>query len=124
MHGPLERRRFHLPALGRPPDVFAAIAPSPPRAPVRRRTQALPDAASRGREDPLVKFEVQMRAVNRSRRSTAARSKGKDWTKGCTLYPSSKDAPGRDFVHPGTHQLSRRCPALIVKFFKEHARKP
>jgi len=28
------------------------------------------------------------------------------------------------YVHPGTHLYPSAAPALIVKFFKEHVRKP
>jgi hypothetical protein len=28
------------------------------------------------------------------------------------------------FIHPGTHQYPSEGPALIVKFFNEHVRKP
>ena len=48
---------------------------------------------------------------------------GKEWDKGCTLYPSSKDAPLVTFIHPGGHKYSDEAPALVVKFFKEQVRK-
>jgi len=107
------------------PDVFAAIAPSAAAgARPQKDTKPCPTLHLAGEKDPLVKFEVQMRAVNAIKAFNGCEEQGKDWDKGCTLYPSSKDAPVVTFIHPGTHQYPADGPALIVKFFKEHARKP
>jgi len=107
------------------PDVFAAIAPSAAAgARPQKDTKPCPTLHLAGEKDPLVKFEVQMRAVNAIKAFNGCEEQGKDWDKGCTLYPSSKDAPVVTFIHPGTHQYPAEGPALIVKFFKEHARKP
>ena len=48
---------------------------------------------------------------------------GQPWegTTGCTLYPSKIGAPVVTFIHPGTHTYASEAPALIVKFFKQHA---
>ena len=48
---------------------------------------------------------------------------GKKWAKDCTLYPSPKGTPVVTFIHPGTHKYPKAAPKLIVRFFKQHARK-
>jgi len=107
------------------PDVFAAIAPSAAAgARPQKDTTPCPTLHLAGEKDPLVKFEWQMRAVAALRAFNGCDEQGKDWDMGCTLYPSSKDAPVVTFIHPGTHQYPAEGPALIVKFFKEHVRKP
>ena len=73
---------------------------------------------------PLVKFELQQRAVAQVRAFNGCEEQGKEWDKGCTIYASPKDAPVVTFIHPGTHAYPAEAPALIVKFFKENARKP
>lgn len=105
------------------PGLFAAIAPSAAAgARPQKDTQPCPTLHLAGEKDPLVKFEVQMRVVAAIRSFNGCEEQGKDWDKGCLLYPSSKDAPVVTFIHPGTHQYPAEGPALIVKFFKEHAR--
>jgi polyhydroxybutyrate depolymerase len=106
------------------PDVFAAIAPSAAAgARPQKETKPCPTLHLAGEKDPLVKFEMQMRAVAVIRAFNGCEDQGKEWDKGCTLYPSSKDAPVVTFIHPGTHTYPSEGPALIVKFFKEHVRK-
>jgi polyhydroxybutyrate depolymerase len=107
------------------PDVFAAIAPSA-AAGARNLKDAKPCPVLHvaGEKDPLVKFEIQQRAIAAVRSLNGCEEQGKEWDKGCTLYASSKDAPVVTFIHPGTHAYPREAPPLIVKFFKEHARTP
>lgn len=106
------------------PDVFAAIAPSAcAGARPQKDTKPLPMMHLAGEKDPLVKFEGQMRAVALLKAYNGCEEQGQEWDKGCTLYPSSKDAPFVLFVHPGGHQVPAEGPALIVKFLKSQARK-
>lgn len=107
------------------PDVFAAIAPSA-AAGARNLKDAKPCPVLHvaGEKDPLVKFEIQQRAIAAVRAINGCEDQGKEWDQGCTLYPSSKDAPVVTFIHPGTHVYPKEAPPLIVKFFKEHARTP
>lgn len=107
------------------PDVFAAIAPSA-AAGARNLKDAKPCPLLHvaGEKDPLVKFEWQQRVIAAVRAQNGCEDQGKDWDKGCTIYPSSKDAPVVTFIHPGDHKYPKEAPPLIVKFFKEHARKP
>ena len=106
------------------PGVFAAIAPS--AAPAPRNTKdatPCPIFHVAGEKDQLVKFEWQQRSWTAVRAVNGCEDQGKEWDKGCTLYPSSKDAPLVTFIHGGDHKYPAEAPALIAKFFKEHARK-
>jgi polyhydroxybutyrate depolymerase len=106
------------------PDVFAAIAPSAcAGARPQKDTKPCPMLHLAGEKDPLVKFEGQMRAVALLRTYNGCEEQGQEWDKGCTLYPSSKDAPVVVFVHPGGHQYPAEGPALILKFFKSQVKK-
>jgi len=106
------------------PQVFAAIAPSAAAgARPQKDTQPCPTLHLAGEKDPLVRFDLQMRAVEVIRAFNGCDEQGKEWEKGCLLYPSSKGAPVITYIHPGTHQYPAEGPALIVKFFKEFARK-
>ena len=49
--------------------------------------------------------------------------KGKEWAKGCTLYPSKDGAPVVAFIHGGDHKYPTEGPELIVKFFKDQVKK-
>lgn len=107
------------------PDVFAAIAPSAcAGARPQKDTKPVPTMHLAGEKDPLVRFEGQMRAVSALKAYNGCEEQGREWDKGCTLYPSSKDAPFVVFIHPGGHQYPAEGPALIVKFFKSQAKKP
>jgi polyhydroxybutyrate depolymerase len=110
---------------GSRPDVFAALAPSA-AAGARNLKDAKPCPLLHvaGEKDPLVKFEWQERAIASVRALNGCEEKGREWDQGCMLYPSSKEAPVVTFIHPGDHKYPKEAPSLIVKFFKEHARKP
>ena len=103
-------------------DKFAAFAPS---AAARRAIGGLkpkPMIHIAGENDPLVKFEWQKLTMEAVRKSNQC-GEGTSWegTTGCTLYPSKIGADVVTFIHPGTHGYATEAPALIVKFFKQHA---
>lgn len=105
-------------------DLFAAIAPSAAPAPRNLKdVHPCPVFHAAGEKDPLVQFEFQQKSLIAVRTLNGCDEKVKEWDQGCTLYPSSKDAPVVIFIHPGGHAFASNTPALIVKFFKEHARK-
>jgi len=109
---------------GSRPDLFAAIAPSAAAGTRNMKdTKPVPVLHLAGEKDNLVKFEWQKRAIEEVRRFNGCDETGKEWDKGCTIYASSKEAPVVAFIHPGAHNYPTEGPALIVKFFKEHARK-
>jgi polyhydroxybutyrate depolymerase len=106
------------------PELFAAIAPSASAGTrTMKDTKPVPVLHLAGEKDNLVKYEWQVRAIAAVREFNGCEETGKDWDKGCTIYASSKEAPVVTFIHSGGHGYPADGPALIVKFFKEHARK-
>jgi polyhydroxybutyrate depolymerase len=105
--------------------ALAAVAPS---AAAGSRSLAgakpLPILHVAGEKDPLVTFAMQERAIAAVKALNGCEAGGKDWAKGCTIYESPKGAPLVTFIHPGDHKYPDEAPPLIVRFFKEHARKP
>lgn len=107
-------------------DKFAAFGPSAAAARRALATQGglkpKPMIHIAGENDPLVKFEWQKLTMEAVRKGNQC-GEGTSWegTTGCTLYPSKIGAPVVTFIHPGTHTYATEAPALIVKFFKQHA---
>ena len=107
-------------------EKFAAFGPSAAAARRALGTQGgmkpKPMIHIAGENDPLVKYEWQKLTMEAVRKSNQC-GEGASWEgeKGCTLYPSKVRAPVVTFIHPGTHTYAPEAPALIVKFFKQHA---
>jgi polyhydroxybutyrate depolymerase len=107
-------------------DKFAAFGPSAAAARRALGTQGglkpKPMIHIAGEKDPLVKFEWQKLTMEAVRKTNQC-GEGTSWegAAGCTLYPSEIGAPVVTFIHPGTHTYPGEAPALIVKFFKQHA---
>lgn len=75
-----------------------------------------------GENDSLVKFSWQKMMMEALRKLNQC-DEGKPWDaeKDCTIYKSKVNAPVVTFIHPGTHKFPEEAPAIIVKFFKQHA---
>lgn len=105
-------------------EKFAAFAPSAAVA-VFDFSKAPPKPVLHvaGENDSLVKFAWQQRMMSALRKHNQC-GEGRPWDaeNGCTLYPSTAGAPVVTFIHPGTHQYPPAAPALIVRFFQQHAR--
>ena len=104
------------------PEVLAAVAPSAAGSRSIRSLKPKPAMHIAGEQDMLVRFAVQQRVMEAVRSINGCDEEGRDWAKGCKLYPSSKDAPFVAFIHPGSHKYPDEAPPLIVRFFKQHAR--
>lgn len=105
-------------------DRFAAFAPSASAAGQRiKLTKPKPVLHAAGENDPLVKFEWQKETMDALRKLNQC-GEGKPWgnEKQCTIYKSKVNAPVVTYIHPGTHAFPSQAPAIIVKFFKEHAK--
>ena len=76
-----------------------------------------------GQADTGVKFSWQQETMDRLRKLNGCGA-GQPWEneQWCTLYPSKLGAPVVTCIHPGGHELPATAPALLVKFFKQHAR--
>lgn len=104
-------------------DRLAAVAPSAASA-----IALLPDLKPKpvlhiaGQNDRLVKFAWQQATMDSLRKLNHC-GEGQPWDEqpGCTLYPSTLGTPVVTCLHPGGHVFPPTVPALIVKFFKEHA---
>lgn len=103
-------------------EVFAAFAPC--AAGGARLGQLAPKPAMHiaGRNDELVKFSMQERSMEAVKKANGCEAKGEKWADDCTLYPSKSGTPFVAYVHDGTHKYPSEAPALIVRFFKEHAK--
>jgi polyhydroxybutyrate depolymerase len=105
-------------------DTFAAFAPVAAAAGLyftSAKPKPLFHAAAEN--DPLVKFAMQQRTLDRVKKLNGCDQKGEDWDKGCHLYASNKGAPMVIFLHDEGHKYPARTPELIVKFFREQAKK-
>jgi len=109
---------------GARPDVFAAIAPSSANPPLSDSLKPMPVFHVTGKTDAIVSYAGQTRTVDSVRRINRCEDAGKKWATDCTEYASASGAPVVWMVHDGGHQYSAEAPALIVRFFKDHARKP
>jgi polyhydroxybutyrate depolymerase len=106
-------------------DVFAAMAPSAAFLPPARGPQLkpLPVLHVAGETDPLVKFSWQKLMMDRLIKLNDCGAPH-PWgdAKFCTEYTSPKGHPVVTCIHPGDHTFFKDAPALIVKFFKSHAK--
>ena len=104
------------------PDVFAAVAPSAASSRVIQRLKPKPAMHIAGKNDELVLFAWQQRAIAMVRQINGCADTGSPWAKDCTLYASAAGTPFVAFIHEGTHKYPAEAPPLIVKLFKEHRR--
>ena len=105
-------------------DVFAAFGPSAAAA-SRSMTSLRPAPVIHivGENDELVKFAWQQRTIEALIRINQCDVKGQPAGKGRTLHSSKVEAPVMTYIHPGTHKYPAEATALIVEFFRTHARK-
>jgi polyhydroxybutyrate depolymerase len=104
-------------------DVFAAIAPSAAGARPHKDAKPCPVFHAGSESDEIVPWENQKKTIDGLKTFNGCEGDGKEWAKGCTIYESTKGAPVVTFVHDGGHKYPKEAPALMVKFFKEHAKK-
>lgn len=109
---------------------FAALAPSAAGGSILRTTKnikPLPVLHIAGEKDEIVPFENQKRTMEMARKNNGCEAEGNPWAKAGNLvgtqYPSSGGTPFVSVIHAGTHRYPDEAPELIVKFFKEHAKK-
>ena len=110
---------------GARPDVFAAIAPSAGGFRPAFAGKPVPVIQFAGEKDEIVPFRMQQLCMQMTKRINGCTVDGKPWgdTKGATLYPSETGTPLVSYIHSGGHGYPTEAPAMIVRFFKEHARK-
>ncbi len=102
-------------------DTFAAFAPVAAAAGmyfVDAKPKPVFHAASE--KDPLVRFAMQKRTLDRVKKLNGCNNHGTDWADGCLSYSSKDGPPVVIYLHGEGHRYPDSTPALIVKFFKEH----
>ena len=111
-------------------EAFASFAPSaagPGSLKSARDLKPGPCLHVAGEMDPLVKYENQKRTMEFVRKLNGCEPEGTPWDKSGTLvgtlYESKGNTPFVSLIHPGDHTYPSDAPKLIVKFFKEHAKK-
>ncbi len=105
-------------------DTFAAVAPVAAAAGVYfTEAKAKPLFHAASEKDPLVKFAMQQRTLDRVKKLNGCDAKGEEWAKGCLRYPSKDGTPVVVYLHDEGHSYPRGVPDLIVKFFHEQAKK-
>ena len=108
-------------------EVFAAVAPSAAGGRAVQGVKPLPCLHVMGEADPLVRPEMQKRTVEVVKKTNGCYAEGKSWGKAGpltgTVFASKGGTPFVSVVHPGDHKFPAEAPELIVKFFKEYAKK-
>ncbi|WP_435020212.1 alpha/beta hydrolase family esterase [Tundrisphaera sp. TA3] len=72
-----------------------------------------------GRKDPLVRYAMQRRTLDRVERLNGCEGPAEPWAEGCERHPSKGGTPVVVYTHDGGHEYPRAAPALIVRFFRE-----
>jgi polyhydroxybutyrate depolymerase len=75
-----------------------------------------------GEKDALVKYEWQQATMEALRKLNGCEPAGTEWDKLCTQYASKTGTPVVTLIHPGAHNFPAEAPALVVKFFQQHAK--
>ena len=106
-------------------DLFAALAPSSAGAALAKLKTLKPKPVLHvaGETDAIVPFENQAKTMTALRKLNGCEETGKAWATHATLYPSATGTPVVTVIHPGGHAFLADAPKLIVRFFKEHAKK-
>jgi polyhydroxybutyrate depolymerase len=105
-------------------DVFAAMAPSASVAGMRQIASLKPKPVLHlaGRNDALVKFAWQEQTIAALKKLNRCEGAGEPGEKGLTTFASPLGTPVVTHITDGGHQFPAAAPALIVAFFREHAK--
>jgi polyhydroxybutyrate depolymerase len=81
-----------------------------------------------GRKDDVVRFDSQEKSMELIRQLNGCEANGQPLAKGAkllsdTIYCSKSGTPFVSIIHPGGHEVPNAAGGLIVRFFKEHAKK-
>jgi len=111
--------------LGARGDTFAAVAPVAAAFTLRdaRNFKPKPILHVAGEKDPLVKFDMQRRAMDFDRKLDNCDPEGKPAGEFCTLYTSKDGPPVVTYIHPAGHEIPPGAPKRIIEFFKEQTLK-
>jgi polyhydroxybutyrate depolymerase len=101
-------------------DSLTAVAPSAAGSRNLRSLKPIPAMHLAGEQDRLVPFNFQKRTMETVRQVNGCADEGKEWAKGCLIYPSDSGTPFVSFIHSGGHQFPEEAAPLIVRFFQEN----
>ncbi len=106
-------------------DTFAAVAPSSASSANAYLKELKPKPALHvaGEKDETAPFEKQRKLMDAIKKLNGCDSKGKPWEKKGMLFPSESGTPFIEVVHPAGHDFLEDAPRLIVRFFKDNAKK-
>lgn len=111
-------------------DHFAAVAPSaaiPNQASDVKNLKPKPCLHVSGTKDTLVKYDWQVRSMERERKLNGCETAGNEWAKAGELvgteYASKTGTPYISLIGPGGHTFPEEAPKLIVQFFRQHEKK-
>lgn len=104
------------------PQIFAAFALVAGRSNLAGRlTMPKPAVQIGGERDQLIRLNNLKTAMLAVRRLNGCSEQGEPCGPGCIRYPSSKNAPVINWIHPGPHIYPPNATSLIINFFKELA---
>ena len=104
------------------PDVFAAVAPCSSAARFSPELTPKPALIAGGKQDRIVKFELQELEVLALSKVNGCKTEGKPWEAGAaTEYASTVGTPLVTYFYEGGHGMTPEEPGLIVKFFQQHS---
>lgn len=108
---------------------FAALAPSASGGAALKDAKDLPKLPIlhvAGEADEIVLFASQQKTIEQVRRHLGCPAAGQPWLSAGDLKGQQYTAPDAativSLIHPGTHKYPAAAPALIVKFFQQHAK--
>jgi polyhydroxybutyrate depolymerase len=114
---------------------LAAVAPSAAGIRNARSLKPLPAMHLAGEQDTVVRYDMQVRAMEAIREANGCLKESAPWkpTGTTTLperelalthaYASPSGTPVVTYIHPGGHEFKSSSAPLIVAFFSEHRRK-
>ncbi len=104
-------------------NVFAAFAPVAAQVfPAVHLATPKPLFHVAGEMDDVVPFQQQQKSIAMAREVNGTNGNGQSCGKHCMSYLSTRGAPVITYVHGGGHVYPQEVSAMIVKFFKDHAR--
>lgn len=103
------------------PDLMRAIAPSGAGGVSARGTKPIPVFLTSGENDPLVRFNLQVRSLDYVKRVDQCEAQGKKLDEHMTRWESRVGAPVVHYVFDGGHEYPEDALAKSVAFLRGYA---
>lgn len=109
---------------GSRPGLFAAIAPIAGGFGTLDSPRPIPVLHIAGTEDPIVRFDRQMVAVERMKLTNKTGDRAKKWSHpACDEWSSAGGPPVVLYTYKGGHEIPPDGPEVVVKFFRQHQKR-